>query len=58
MQDLMRSLSNVIYSEIEKMDAQDYSTFMAFGDQLSPELTNEEVDAWLRWERSQREYDL
>ena len=54
----MDDLMQIIYSEIEKMDAEDYSTFMAYGDSMKPILSEEEEEAWKRWSRSQREFDL
>ena len=49
---------HIEYSEIERMDAEDYSNFMAFGDNLKPELNEEEEAAWVRWARAQRMFDL
>lgn len=54
----MRQLSEFEYSEIQKMDAEDWSTFLAYGDPMQPLLSKEEEDAWLRWSRSQRSFDL
>ena len=44
--------------EIEILTPEEFSTYLAFGEDMKPELTPEEEDAYNRYARSQRIYDL
>ena len=54
----MRDLTHSEYAAIDEMDAEDYSNFLAYGVQLMPDLSINEIEAYERWSRSQREFDL
>ena len=44
--------------EIEQLSPEEYSTYLAFGESMKPELSQEEEDAYARHLRSQRIFDL
>ena len=51
-------MCNLSQEEQEALTPEEYSTYLAFGESMKPELSQEEEDAYARHLRSQRIFDL